>query len=53
MNIEHKPYTPAVKTDIVKTLRRNGFVPPSELPEYQQKWDYYKSLNRQSEEALK
>ena len=41
---DHVVYTPAVKTDVMATLRRLGFVPPSELPEYQQKWAYYKSL---------
>jgi hypothetical protein len=41
---DHKQYVPAVATDVMATLRRLGFVPPSELPEYQEKWAYYKSL---------
>jgi hypothetical protein len=41
---DHLPYTPAVKTDVMITFKRLGFVKPSELPEYQEKWAYYKSL---------
>lgn len=37
-------YTPASGTDIVATWRKHGYVPPSELPAYQAKWDYYQSL---------
>jgi hypothetical protein len=40
---DHLPYTPAVKTDVLATFKRLGFVLPSELPEYQEKWAYYKS----------
>jgi hypothetical protein len=37
-------YTPATATDITQLWRKHGYVPPSELPEYQAKWDYYQSL---------
>lgn len=42
---DHKPYIPAVKTDVAATFERNGFVPPSKLPEYQAKWLYYRTLH--------
>jgi hypothetical protein len=41
---DHKAYVPAVKTDVLATFKRLGFVPPSDLLEYQEKWAYYKSL---------
>lgn len=41
---QHKPYTPAAKTDVMATWRRTGWTPPSELPECQAKWQYYRSL---------
>ena len=31
-------YAIAANTDITRTWRRYGWVPPSELPEYQAKW---------------
>ena len=31
-------------TDITVRWRLNGWVPPSELPEYRQKWKYYQEL---------
>lgn len=37
-------YTPATATDITQIWRKHGYVPPSELPEYQIKWEYYQSL---------
>jgi hypothetical protein len=37
-------YTPSSGTDIMARFRKYGYVPPSELPEYQAKWDYYQSL---------
>ena len=36
-------YTPA-GTDITIRWKANGWVPPSELPEYQAKWKYYQEL---------
>lgn len=43
-NMEHKPYTPAAKTNIMATFRRFGFTPPSEDQQYIDKWQYYRSL---------
>lgn len=45
----HKPYTPAVKTDIEATFRKQiidgkPYVPASEDPQIIAKWDYYKNL---------
>jgi len=37
-------YTRSSATDIMATWRKYGYVPPTELPEYQAKWDYYQSL---------
>lgn len=31
-------YVQGVATDVTQTWRRHGWVPPSELPEYQAKW---------------
>jgi hypothetical protein len=41
----HKKYISAVKTDVLSTFKRLGFIPPSEIKEYQDKWAYYKSLS--------
>lgn len=41
---EHKPYVTAAKTDVMQTFKRFGWVPPSEQQEYQDKWQYYRSL---------
>jgi len=39
-----KIYVPSSATDVMATWRRHGYVPPSELPEYQANWKYYQSL---------
>jgi len=36
-------YTP-VGTDVTIRWRLAGWIPPSELPEYQKKWKYYQEL---------
>jgi|AntAceMinimDraft_13_1070369.scaffolds.fasta_scaffold219454_1 hypothetical protein len=41
---DHVAYTPAVKTDVMKTWLKHGFKKPTQSPEYQAKWNYYKSL---------
>ena len=44
MNNEEHVYTPS-GTDIQERWRlKYGWVPPSELPEYQAKWKYYQEL---------
>jgi hypothetical protein len=37
-------WTAGVATDVQATWRRYGWTPPSELPEYQAKWDFFKTL---------
>jgi hypothetical protein len=55
MNLEdiESPYIPAAKTDILRTLKRTGWVPPSENREYQKKWEYYRSIAFKNERKLK
>lgn len=44
MNKEEHIYRPS-GTDIQERWKlKHGWVPPSELPEYQQKWKYYQEL---------
>lgn len=37
-------WTAGVATDVAATWRRYGWIPPSELPEFQAKWDFFKTL---------
>jgi hypothetical protein len=37
-------YKTAAQTDILRTFRRLGWVPPSEDPAVIAKWEYYKTL---------
>ena len=39
-------WTAGVATDVQRTWRRYGWVPPSELPEYQKKWDFFQQPTR-------
>jgi hypothetical protein len=39
-----KPYVPAAKTDVMATLKRLGFEPPSEDKRFIEKWQTYKHL---------
>ena len=41
-NIDFK-YTPAAKTNIMETLRKMGFEPPSEDKRFQEKWARYRN----------
>ena len=36
-------YTPAAKTNILETLRKVGFEPPSEDKRFQEKWARYRN----------
>lgn len=40
----NKQYIPAAKTNIMLTLMRHGFEPPSADPRYQAKWATYRQL---------
>ena len=42
-------YIPSSATDVMATWRRCGFVPPSEVAAYQEKWDYYQRLPSRKE----
>jgi hypothetical protein len=40
------PVNPYFKTtDVQRTWRRNGWIPPSELPSQQAKWEYFRRLD--------
>ena len=41
-NINFK-YTPAAKTNILDTLKRFGWYPPSQNPKVQEKWARYRN----------
>jgi hypothetical protein len=32
-------------TDVQRTWKRNGWIPPSELPSQQAKWEYFRRLD--------
>ena len=38
-------YIPAAKTNILETLRKMGWTPPSEDPATQAKWRFYRTLD--------
>lgn len=42
--MDDKVYVPSSATDVMATWRKYGYVPPSEDPAYQERWDYYQSL---------
>jgi hypothetical protein len=42
LDINH-PYIPAAKTNVIDTLKKFGFEPPSESPWYQEKWRTYRN----------
>jgi hypothetical protein len=45
-------WVPAAATDITVTFRKHGWVPPSELPAYQQKWREWKLKLAGCEDAV-
>jgi hypothetical protein len=44
-----KIYVPSSATDVMATWRKYGYVPPSELPLYQERWQYFQSLPMRKE----
>jgi len=34
----NRKYIPSAKTNVLETLKKHGFVPPSEIAEFQTKW---------------
>lgn len=44
-------YSPAIKTNVVDTWRRFGWVPPSEQKACQEKWRNYKGLDCRASEG--
>ena len=48
-----RPYVPAAKTDVLRTLIRTGWEPPSHSVESQKKWKMYRTLAIRNEEKLK
>lgn len=51
MDIE-RPYVTSAKTNVLETLKRLGWVPPSENPKYRVKWKMYRSAVIKNEEKL-
>jgi hypothetical protein len=49
----HRPYIRSEKTDVVATLRKLGWEPPSENVWMQQKWATYRNLQAINEEKTK
>jgi hypothetical protein len=48
----NKQYVPAAKTNILLTLMRHGFEPPSTDPRYQKKWAVYRQLATRDLEGI-
>jgi hypothetical protein len=44
-----KIYVPSSATDVMATWRKHGYVPPSELQLYQERWQYFQSLPMRKE----
>jgi hypothetical protein len=47
-----RPYVTSAKTDVLQTLKRLGWVPPSENPKYRVKWKTYRNAVIKNEEKL-
>lgn len=41
----NNPYVPAAKTNIHQTFVKRGWVPPSQNPWFQDKWNTYRNLS--------
>ena len=50
LNIDNK-YIPSSKTDVMATLKRLGFEPPSEDARFQEKWKRYRLSNAINERS--
>jgi hypothetical protein len=46
-------YIPAAKTDVGRTLKRQGWTPPSEDKEMQKKWEFYRTISMRNERKTK
>ena len=44
-----KEYIPAAKTNVVDTLKKLGWIPPSEDKRFQEKWQLFKHLAYRNE----
>ena len=44
-------YKPSISTNIMDRFRKMGWVPPSEDPEYLEKWNYYKNCEWNKKDA--
>jgi len=49
----YRPYIRSEKTDIVSTLKKMGWIPPSDNPLIQEKWATYRNLQTINEENSK
>lgn len=45
-----KPYIPAAKTNVLETLKKLGWIPPSEDARFKEKWQTYKHLAWRNEQ---
>jgi hypothetical protein len=49
---EHRPYARASATNVQRTWKKHGWVPPSKDPAVVAKWDYFKAIALLSEQAF-
>jgi len=49
----HHPYIPAAKTDVLETLKRIGWEPPSQDKRFQAKWAAYRHAAANNEVKIK
>ncbi len=47
-----RPYARASATNVQRTWKNHGWIPPSKEADVIAKWDYYKSIAMLSEQAL-